>query len=481
MFGFWRDKYQTPDWRQREGTARWCKDTSDISGMVGGPSTGFDSIPLGVNKPRGRTGPIWNTKHQQGHGLCFAPNRTGKGASVIIPALLTYAGSMLVIDPKGENAWITAEHRRRMGHRVVILDPWDEVNRFGGVQGVERPTRYNPLSSISRFSRSFSEDVDAMAHAIIITPPGTRDDHWPDSARAYVGGVIALVKEAFGSTHRATLGEVRRLLTAGPDSVKRLAALVRSKLPESYAAQELDRFFSGTNEINGIISTALTQTEFLKSPILQDAMGNDDPPFDMDDFVGRPTTIYAVLPVNQLTSHARWLRLIMSLALRAVVRVSRKAAIPTMMLIDEMGTIGPLKALENAYGLLAGYDVRFFGFFQSLPQLQKDYPDAWSNFINNCSILQILAAKDATAEHFSKMLGTHTITEMAHAQETQHGRPLMYPHEMAAQLGRYPDRLWDNTQLIIYPQGAKNVLTLQNPYFHQPGWQGLYRNPPGHR
>ena len=38
------------------------------------------------------------------HVMTIAGSRAGKGVSLIIPNLLLYEGSALVIDPKGENA-----------------------------------------------------------------------------------------------------------------------------------------------------------------------------------------------------------------------------------------------------------------------------------------------------------------------------------------------------------------------------------------
>ncbi len=51
----------------------------------------------------------WNDDR---HMMTIAGNRAGKGVSLIIPNLLFYEGSAVVIDPKGENARITARRRR---------------------------------------------------------------------------------------------------------------------------------------------------------------------------------------------------------------------------------------------------------------------------------------------------------------------------------------------------------------------------------
>lgn len=63
------------------------------------------------------------------HTMVVAPTGVGKGVSCIIPFLLTCEESCVVVDFKGENALRTAEHRRRMGHDIVILDPFKVVTQ----------------------------------------------------------------------------------------------------------------------------------------------------------------------------------------------------------------------------------------------------------------------------------------------------------------------------------------------------------------
>ena len=54
--------------------------------------------------------------------LCFAPTRSGKGVGLVIPTLLTWPGSAIVHDIKGENWTLTAGWRSRFG-RVLLFDP----------------------------------------------------------------------------------------------------------------------------------------------------------------------------------------------------------------------------------------------------------------------------------------------------------------------------------------------------------------------
>src|SRR5436190_1431125 len=55
-----------------------------------------------------------------GHLMTVAPTGAGKGVGLIIPALLTYPGSVIVTDIKGENYQVTARYRRQMGQQVVV-------------------------------------------------------------------------------------------------------------------------------------------------------------------------------------------------------------------------------------------------------------------------------------------------------------------------------------------------------------------------
>jgi type IV secretory pathway TraG/TraD family ATPase VirD4 len=63
------------------------------------------------------------------HTVCFARSRSGKGVSLIIPWLRSVNESAIVIDVKGENAFLSMRWREAMGQRVIILDPFKLVTR----------------------------------------------------------------------------------------------------------------------------------------------------------------------------------------------------------------------------------------------------------------------------------------------------------------------------------------------------------------
>jgi type IV secretion system protein VirD4 len=149
-------------------------------------------------------------KKASGHLLTVAPTRAGKGVSLIIPNLLCYRGSAIILDPKGELAWITAPRRRELGQKVCIVDPWDQVNKiFGAKAGVrEEVSHFNPLSMLKAGSRDLIDNLAWLADSLIITE-SKKDPQWDDSARELVSGLMAYVVENPVFAPHASLSLVR--------------------------------------------------------------------------------------------------------------------------------------------------------------------------------------------------------------------------------------------------------------------------------
>ena len=299
----------------------------------------------------------------------------------------------------------------------MILDPWGEVNRrYGAQTGVtEEITRFNPLSAIDPASKNFNDDVAAIADALVVAGHD-KNSHWIESARELIAGLIAAAVET--DPGHASLREVRELITASDIELIQYIQAIRKANPQSLAARKLRRFVRTnaagepviSEEIGSIRSTAETQTALLDSEILLDAMETGDPPFDLEELATGRVTLYLVLPPDRLNTHGRWLRMILTLALRTIARQPKPPAVPVLFILDEMGTIGALRMVEDSYGLLAGLGVRIAGYLQDLSQLKRDYPDSWETFISNSSIVGVLQCGDGTtAKYFSEYLGNGTI------------------------------------------------------------------------
>lgn len=369
----------------------------------------------------------------QRHFLSIAPTRSGKGTTLIIPNLLNYAGSCIVIDPKGENAFLTAKRRRDMGQRVYILDPWNEVNRrYGDLAGErEEISCFNPLSILDPASDHYTDDLAYLADALIITE--SKDPFFDDSARDLMAGLMAYCVETVGKD-AATLAMVRMHLTKSASEVAATAKNAQKLNAESAACRKLGRFAEESRTNDSIISTALTQTIFLDSKPLGESLSSSDFAFD-DLTTGEPTTIYLVLPVDKLQTHGRWLRLMISIAIRTVARNAKPLPLPVLFLLDEFGTIGRLSAIAQAYGLMSGLQMCIWAFIQDLVQLRRDYSQDWETFISNAEAVTFFQIMDHfTADYVSKLLGKITVWHKdTRDNQHPHSRDLVQTAEVRAE------------------------------------------------
>ena len=401
------------------GTAAWSDDPGhwryNRIGEDGAPIEGRFLLLGESLKVRGNL----HVRAPRQHLLTIAPTRSGKGVSLIVPNLLNYRGAVLVVDPKGENAWITALFRRKLlGQKTVILDPWGEVNRrYGSMSGAEESiARFNPLSILDPESDEYVDDLAYLADALIISQ-SSKDPHWDDSARELVAGLIAFVVESPQYRAEASLGLVRGLLTLPGPQLRVVMKDAQALEEGSIARSKLARFDATTDEINSVMSTARTQTGFLDSEVLTHNMDASD--FSFEELCRGNISIYLVLPPDKLQTYARWLRLMVSIAIRATARgpsgrlpARPQAAVglPALFVLDEFGTIGKLNAVAQAYGLMAGLGMIMWAFIQDLNQLKRDYPEHWETFIGNSQAVTCFGVMDNfTAEYISKMLGTSTV------------------------------------------------------------------------
>jgi type IV secretion system protein VirD4 len=403
------------------------------------------------------------------HLLTLAPNRAGKGVSSIIPNLLTWPGSAVVIDPKGENAIVTARRRREMGQSVHVLDPW-------GITGLACG-KFNPLLSLAPNSPDLVEDAALLADGLVL--PGTKadDEFWNGEARSLLAGLLMhlVTTQLPADCHLAAM---RALLTLGEkDFAELLEGMQANNAAHGLVKRTAQRIVQKSErELSGVISTAQAQTHFLDSPRMEDVLSVSS--FDPSELKSGRMTIYLVLPAERLATHGRWLRLVIGFCLAALTRDRRTPEHPVLFLLDEFAAMGRLQAIETAMGLLAGYGVLLWPILQDLSQLQDLYPRRWRSFMANAGVVQAFGVNDmGTADYLSKMLGqrTATIRNVGRKGTTEGpnesenyspvARALLLPQEIL--------RLPCERQLIL-PQGKEPILAERVLYYKDKEFAGAF-------
>ena len=386
-------------WRAREaknvatyGSARWAEKSEikeagllDPDGVVLGR---FEKDYLRHDGPE--------------HVMCFAPTRSGKGVGLVVPSLLTWPGSAIVHDIKGENWQLTSGFRARHG-RVLLFDPTNP-----------KSSAYNPLLEVRRGEWEV-RDVQNIAD-ILVDPEGSLDkrNHWEKTSHSLLVGTILHVLYAVPDK---TLAGVAKFLSDPKQPVDTtLHAMM--KTPHlgkagphpvvASAAREL--LNKSENERSGVLSTAMSFLGLYRDPVVAEVTRRCD--WRISDIVGgeRPATLYLVVPPSDINRTKPLIRLMLNqIGRRLTEDLQANAGRHRLLLmLDEFPALGRLDFFETALAFMAGYGLKSFLIAQSLNQIEKAYGPN-NSILDNCHVRVSFATNDErTAKRVSDALGTAT-------------------------------------------------------------------------
>lgn len=419
------------------------------------------------------------------HVLVVAGARGGKTVSFLGPNLLMYDGNVLVIDPKGELAKITARARRAKGHKVIVLDPFRET-------GFAETHRFNPLAELDPDGIFVKDDMRAICSAMI--PIQGSDPHWSQSAQNlwFALGLLTLTmppeeRNLITAYRLATLTHPSVRLLAERGEIDRVTALFKlmqsttGVFDDSIAAAGEQFAAMAEKERSSVFSTLLSQLSFLDSRAMADVLQTSD--VRLSELKTGKTTIYLCLPGMRMDTHARWLRVIIDLALVAIEREKTKPPIPVLMLLDEFAVLGHMKSIEKAAGLMAGYGVKLCVVLQNLSQLEQNYKASWQTFVANIGVFIAWANTDKmTLEHLSEKLGQTGVRIMqpsgasaaqklagaSSVREELRVQRLVAPNELEALLARR------NGRILIKSAGYDPIILKRIVYYEDKPFAGLF-------
>jgi type IV secretion system protein VirD4 len=386
-------------WRAREaetaatyGSARWASQLEIRSAGL----AGADGVILG------RFEGLYLRHDGPEHVLCFAPTRSGKGVGLVVPTLLTWPGSCIVHDIKGENWTLTSGFRARHG-RVLLFDPTNS-----------RSAAYNPLLEVRRGEREV-RDVQNVAD-VLVDPEGSleRRNHWEKTSHALLVGAILHVLYA---EQDKTLAGVASFLS---DPKRPIEATLRAMMTTPHlgkvgahpviasAAREL--LNKSENERSGVLSTAMSFLGLYRDPVVAEVTRRCD--WRISDLVedDRPTTLYLVVPPSDISRTKPLVRLILNqIGRRLTEELQAKGRRHRLLLmLDEFPALGRLDFFESALAFMAGYGLKSFLIAQSLNQIERAYGPN-NAILDNCHVRVSFATNDErTARRVSDALGTAT-------------------------------------------------------------------------
>jgi type IV secretion system protein VirD4 len=342
------------------------------------------------------------------HVMAFAPTRSGKGVGLVVPTLLSWTGSAVIHDIKGENWQLTSGWRSKFSY-CLLFNPTDL-----------RSARYNPLLEVRKGPNEV-RDVQNIAD-ILVDPEGAleRRNHWEKTSHSLLVGAIlhvlyaeeektlARVATFLSDPQRSFSATLQRMMTTNhlgtPDKP------VVHSVVASAAREVLNK---SENERSGVLSTAMSFLGLYRDPTVAAATSACDWRItDLTD-AERPMSLYLVVPPSDISRTKPLVRLILNQIGRRLTerlegdpKKSRKHQL--LMMLDEFPALGRLDFFETALAFMAGYGIRAYLIAQSLNQISKAYGEN-NAILDNCHVRIAFSSNDErTAKRISEALGTAT-------------------------------------------------------------------------
>lgn len=407
--------------------------------------------------------------------ILAAPTRSGKGVGVVIPNLLEYRESCVVLDIKQENHELTSGWRASQGQEIYLFNPFAEDRRTH---------RWNPLSYVS--SDPAFRVSDLMGIAAMLYPDGADDQKfWVSQARnTFMAFALYLFERwdddgnrKVSDTYRVarTLGRIYELSSGdGTDLRAYYQSLAQAPFLSDAARAAFANLLSQASEtFASILGTFKEPLNAWINPVLDAATSADD--FLLTDVRKKRMTIYIGIQPHKLAES----RLIVNLFFSQLINVNTRELPQNnpqlkhqcLLLMDEFTSIGKVSIIASAVGYMAGYNMRLLPIVQSMAQLDATYGKEVARTLITNHALQIVYAprEQQDANDCSEMLGYTTVRKQnitrgreTSRSESEERRALMLPQELKA--------MGPDTQVFLYeglahPVKCEKIRYYRDRYF----------------
>lgn len=296
------------------------------------------------------------------HCMIVAPTGRGKGVGFVIPNLLTYKGSAVVLDVKGENFDLTSRHRQAQG---------DTVYRFAPTDWENPSHRYNPLKRVGQMKRPAQRMMELQKIAKLFLQAGQgAEEFLPGATDIFVAcGMLAYEKT------RVTLGEIYRFAVQGGETKEQYAYYARQA--EDPATKML------FNKLSNITERTLSAYLSVLSSSGLSTWANpricaltDDSDFEFVTFRKKPQTVYLVVPPDDVPSIAPLIRLFFSdliASLQGAGEPGPDEPYPVLIMLDEFDRLGKMPIVAESIKTLRSYGGNLALVTQTVPAIDEIY------------------------------------------------------------------------------------------------------------
>jgi len=377
-----------------------------------------------------------------------APTRSGKGVGVVVPNLLDYRGSVVVLDIKQENFALTSGWRQAQGQSVYLFNPFAEDRRTH---------RWNPLSYVSTEPLQRVSDLQGIAN-LLYPDAGAEQKFWTSQARSAFMAFALYLFDHYEAQRRdgmpeelqlfPTLGHVFRLSSSeGVPPRQHLQDLASRPFLGEHARRAFGNLLSQAEEtFASILGSFREPLNPWIDPVLDAATSGND--FLLDDLRRRPMSIYVGVQPHRLAEARPLLNLFFSQLINLNTRVlpqdDPSLRQQCLLLMDEFTALGRIDIITTAMAYMAGYNLRLLPVIQSMAQLDAVYgKDVARAIVTNHAMQVVFAPREQQdANEYSEMLGYTTLRRRnltrgrrrrdVSRSESEERRALMLPQELKA-------------------------------------------------
>jgi type IV secretion system protein VirD4 len=404
----------------------------------------------------------------KGHLAAIAPTRSGKGTGVVIPTCLTWPGSLVVLDLKGENFRHSAGRRQQLGNVILKFDPTSE-----------NTCCFNPFEEVAMSTVDRIGDIDNIATSLL-DPRGkgaVMDNHWDRQGVGWLGAVLAHLLYIERDKTLRGLANLIAGFDPSPNGDKGIIATITrmrdtrhtANGPDPDVAREMQMMLDkAPNERSGIISTVQGFLKIYRDPHIAAATSRSD--FRIADLMNheKPLSLYLIVPVRDLDRVQPLVRLVLNQILKGLTprMEGQQPRRKLLLLLDELCVLGHMELLSKMLPFIAGYGIRAALIFQNLKQIEAAYGRDQS-LVETCeTLLALTPNRDdfQTGKYLSDLAGDTTVVTRhrswnsggTNISEQQTRRALITPGEVLE---------LPTTKALIYKRGAKPILADQFVYF----------------
>ena len=367
------------------------------------------------------------------HAIVVGATGSGKGVGVIMPTLLSWKESVMVVDPKGESYGYTAGFRSEFSE-VFYFDP--TISPDEAKERNIKPCHINPLDFIPRSSEAIAE-IGNMC--LMIHPDQSKDAYWDKTPRMMlemlIGHVLIkgkrkslpeaasliMTSEKYETIFENILNSYEEEPVSETDPLYDVASMVQNnaslffQMATGQNAEQLVTHISSVKGDLGVYSNSASA----------ELLSYSD--FSLDDIMDgeKPISIYMCIPVKQIERITPMFMLIYSLILKSFLGRDQKHKHKLLLLLDEFSQFKKFTTIAEQIPFVRSYGIKIMAFIQSISQLDEYYGhDGAKALLDNFQLkVYLKATAPETTEYFERLLGKKTLlmkkTSFSHNRRSQ--------------------------------------------------------------